>query len=174
MILPPAHAYKFLISCINPPWHNLNEVSRSQLCQAIKYGCYHGGLNQRMCLCQEFQKSPAKTPLYLWEWPEHAWAWVHAVFEGVFEDNMFHLLINAHALKMDGSASCEARCIPTHDAKVENSFTAQGLPEMLVTDNGSLFTSAEFCDFMITHRGSMSCYHCPLPSIISWPGRVGC
>ena len=32
--------------------------------------------------CQECQKSPAKAPLHLWEWPERAWSRVHADYVG--------------------------------------------------------------------------------------------
>ena len=50
---------------------------------------------------QESQKSPAKSPLHLWEWPERAWAQVHVHFAGPFEVHMFLLLVDSHSKWME-------------------------------------------------------------------------
>jgi len=96
--------------------------------------------------CQENQKSPSKAPLHPWDWPERPWARVHADFAGPFMGKLFLLLVDAH------SKWLEVHIVPsttTHAAveKLRLVFATHGLPEVLVTDNGPAFTSAEFSNF---------------------------
>ena len=97
-------------------------------------------------LCQESQKSPVKAPLHPWEWPERAWARVHVDFAGPFEDHMFLLLVDAHSKWMEIHPVKRADSKTTIQ-KLRTIFATHGLPEMLVSDNGSVFTSAEFQEF---------------------------
>ena len=57
---------------------------------------------------------------------------------------MFLLLLDAHTKWMD------IHIVPFTTSKLtmRNMFATLGLPEMLVTDNGLVFTSSEFADFI--------------------------
>ena len=86
--------------------------------------------------CQENLNSPTKDPVHPWEWPERAWSRVHIDYAGPFEGSMFLIVI-------DG-------------------YSTYGLPAMLVSDNGTPFTSAEFQEFVsrnAIHHVLTSSYH---------------
>ena len=96
--------------------------------------------------CQHHQRLPARAPLHPWEWPERPWARIHADFAGPFMGKQFLLMVDAH------SKWLEVHIVPTTSSnaaisKMRTVFAAYGLPEILVTDNGSAFTSTEFSEF---------------------------
>ena len=68
---------------------------------------------------------------------------MHADFAGPFEDHMFLILVNTHSKSMEMHPVKQATTQVTIQ-KLRTVFATHGLPEMLVTDNGSVFTSAEF------------------------------
>ena len=97
--------------------------------------------------CQSCRKSPARAPLHPWEWLERPWARVHADYVGPFMGKMFLLLIDAHSKWMEVHIVASATSASTME-KMRVTFATHGLPETLVTDNGSVFTSAEFQEFL--------------------------
>ncbi|XP_061570028.1 uncharacterized protein K02A2.6-like [Cololabis saira] len=97
--------------------------------------------------CQKHQKSPPTAPLHPWEWPESPWSRIHVDYAGPFLGEMFLLIVDAHSKWMDIYPVKS----PTSHATIEKlrqSFSVFGLPKMLVSDNGTCFTSAEFETFM--------------------------
>ena len=96
--------------------------------------------------CQEHRKSPPVAPLNPWPWPEKPWSRIHVDFAGPFMGKMILVVVDSHskwieAIPMDTSTS-EATI-----SKLRIIFATHGLPEVLVTDNGRNFTSAEFAEF---------------------------
>ena len=59
---------------------------------------------------------------------------------------MFLILVDAHSKWLDIHIVNSATSLATIE-KMRSTFATHGLPEVLVTDNGSVFTSAEFADF---------------------------
>ena len=59
----------------------------------------------------------------------------------------FLLLVDAHIKWMDIHIVPSATSLSTIE-KIRKMFATMGLPEMLVTDNDSVFTSSEFADFV--------------------------
>ena len=51
---------------------------------------------------------------------------------------------------------------------LRNVFSMHGLPKVIVTDNGSQFTSSEFHDFMKRKEVSMFAPHCTIPQQMVW------
>ena len=97
--------------------------------------------------CQAHQKNPVKAPLHPWEWPARPWARVHIDYAGPFMGRMFLLIIDAHSKWLD----VHIVNLPTTAATVEKlrmTFATHGLSEMIVSDNGSVFTSQEFKVFV--------------------------
>ena len=93
--------------------------------------------------CQGIRKNPAPAPLHPWEWPQQSWSRVHADYAGPFMGHNFLLLVDAHTKWIEVLIVSAA----TSQATIEmmrKTFATLGLPEMLVTDNGSVFTSSEF------------------------------
>uniref|UniRef100_H3ARH2 Gypsy retrotransposon integrase-like protein 1 n=1 Tax=Latimeria chalumnae TaxID=7897 RepID=H3ARH2_LATCH len=88
--------------------------------------------------CQEHWKAPAAAPLHPWEWPDKPWRRLHIVYAGPFLGKMFLVIV------LNGWMF-----IPqTHQLKkLKISFSTHGLPEKVVSDNGTPFVSAEFSNF---------------------------
>ena len=96
--------------------------------------------------CQQHLNAPAKAPLHPWEWPERAWSRVHVDYAGPLDGLMFLIVIDAYSKWMEVVPVKSATSQVTID-KLRSIFVTHGLPEMLVSDNGTAFTSAEFQEF---------------------------
>ena len=113
------------------------------------------------CECQQVQSSPAVAPLSPWKWPSRPWARVHVDFAGPILGKNILITVDAH------SKWIEAVCTPSTSSnsvieELCTAFTKFGLPEMIVTDNGTGFVSEEFESFLrsngIKHTASAQ-YH---------------
>ena len=105
----------------------------------------------RLCQpCQDVQSSPPPAPLNPWKWPTRPWARLHMDFAGPFQGKTILVVIDAH------SKWIEATCTPSTSStsvieELRTLFAKFGLPETIVTDNGSGFTSQEFETFLNTN-----------------------
>jgi len=91
--------------------------------------------------------APPSSPLQLWRWPTRPWTRLHADFAGPFLGSMFLVVVDAH------SKWIEVHSLPSITAATtiqcfRRIFATFGLPEVIVTDNGSTFTSGEFQQFL--------------------------
>ena len=93
--------------------------------------------------CALAQKSPAHVPLQPWEWPSRPWARLHVDYARPFMGKMFLILICAHSKWMDVYTVPAATPHSTISV-LRTIFSSHGLPENLVSDNGTAFTSLEF------------------------------
>ena len=116
----------------------------------------------RSCLeCQRNQASPPEILVQPWHWPTRPWSRVHADFAGPINGQMLFILIDAHSKWIEAhpvmsiTATATIRCC-------RRIFATFGLPEVMVTDNGPTFVSAEFEQFLrkngIRHKTSAP-YH---------------
>ena len=85
------------------------------------------------------QKSPAQIPIHPWEWPEHPWSCVHIDYAG----KMFLVTVDAHSKWIEADVVDNATSTGTIK-KLRQVFATHGIPEIIVRDNGSVFTSKEF------------------------------
>ena len=98
--------------------------------------------------CQSNQPSPPLSPLQPWSWPTRPWSRVHIDYMGPFMGRMFLVLIDSHSkwievhLMSSTTSSATIQCL-------RSIFATFGLPEVLVSDNGPNFVSAEFEDFLL-------------------------
>ena len=97
--------------------------------------------------CQQNQKLPPTAPLHPWDWPERPWARIHADYAGPFMGKMFLLMVDAHSKWLEVHIVNKATSQSTIE-KMRATFATHGLPEMLVIDNGTAFTSTEFEAFL--------------------------
>ena len=97
--------------------------------------------------CQENKKSPPVAPLHPWEFPGRAWSRLHIDFAGPFLGKMFIVLVDAHSKWLEVAAvpSCSASSVIRFLRTV---FATHGLPDQIVSDNGTAFTSDEFQAFL--------------------------
>ena len=98
-------------------------------------------------VCQSVQKLPPKAPLHPWEWPQRPWSCLHADYAGPYLGKMFLIVVDAYSkwieVRLVGSATTQATV-----EQLRSIFATHGLPEMFVTNNGTVFTSTEFQTFM--------------------------
>ena len=93
--------------------------------------------------CQDTRNTPPKSLLHPWEWPSKPWARLHVDFFGPFLGKTFFVIVDAHSKWMEAAvvsspSSQQAMRVLRH------TFATHGLPDILVSDNGTAFTSAEF------------------------------
>ena len=96
--------------------------------------------------CQQNQHNPAKAPLHPWDYPKRPWVRLHADYAGPVKGKMLLVLVDAYSKWLEVRAVSSATAAATI-AELRSIFATHGLPEILVTDNGTCFTSAEFQDF---------------------------
>ena len=101
---------------------------------------------RRCAKCQENQKLPARVPMHPWEWPNRPWARLHADYTGPIQGKMVLIIVDAHSKWMEALTVQSATSRSTIE-RLRSVFATHGLPEVLVTDNGTPFTSAEFAAF---------------------------
>ena len=108
--------------------------------------------------CQLTRPMPPVAPLNPLPWPTKPCPRIHVDFAGPFMNHMFLIIIDAEskwieALPMLTSTS---KAMIKH---LKTLFSQFGLPNILVSDNGSCFTSAEFQDFLLSKHWKSSPYH---------------
>ena len=101
--------------------------------------------------CQMLQPTPPAAPLQPWKWPTRPWARLHLDFAGPLFGKMFLVLIDAHSkwIEVFPTTGSTSAVVIDH---LRTIFAQFGLPETLVTDNGSCFVSAEFSAFALANR----------------------
>ena len=97
--------------------------------------------------CQEHQNSPTKAPMHPWEWPERAWARIHIDYAGPIKGKMILVIVDVHSKWIEALTVNAATSNATIE-KLQSVFTTHGLPEVIVSDNGTAFTSEEFKAFV--------------------------
>ena len=93
--------------------------------------------------CQLNQPSPPAVAMHPWEWPEHPWEQIYLDYTGHYLGKMFLVVVDTHSKWMEIE-------IVTTQATIEHlraMFARFGLPKVMVTDNGTCFTSSEFAEF---------------------------
>ena len=105
-------------------------------------------------VCQQSHPAPPVSPLHSWEWPSEPWSRLHLDFVGPFMGHMLLILVDAHSKWLNAHLMQSISSAKTIK-KLHMVFATHGLPQKVVTDNGSSFTSEEFRTFMsdngITH-----------------------
>ena len=94
------------------------------------------------------QSLPPVAPLQPWKWPTCPWARLHIDFAGPMNGGkMILVIIDAHSKWIEA--------IPTNGStssivieQLRTLFSRYGIPEVIVSDNGSCFASTEFASFL--------------------------
>lgn len=97
--------------------------------------------------CQQLRNKPPPVSLHPWNWPTRPWQRIHADFAGPIFGTMFLVVVDAHSKWLEVvpmSTTTSEKTI----TELRKLFSSHGLPEQLVTDNGTQFTSREFEVFL--------------------------
>ena len=97
--------------------------------------------------CQSSRNLPPAVPIQPWEWPERPWSRLHVDYAGPLSSYMFLVVVDAHSKWMDIKMVKNATSSATITA-LRSMFATHGIPELLVSDNGAVFTSTEFKEFV--------------------------
>lgn len=100
--------------------------------------------------CQSNRNVPAEAPLHPWEWPTKPWSRVHIDHAGPFHNAYFLVLVDSHSKWIEVEKVPNTSSAPTLRA-LQKIFTTHGLPDSIVSDNGTAFTSEEFRSFCKRH-----------------------
>ena len=100
--------------------------------------------------CQTCQLvRPANHPetIQPWEWPTKPWLRLHLDYAGPVNGKMYLILVDAHSkwLEVRQTNTATSSVTITH---LHSIFSVHRLPEVVVTDNGTVFTSAEFEEYL--------------------------
>ena len=93
--------------------------------------------------CQVNQNMPASAPIHNWEQTTKPWVRIHIDFAGPYLGKMFLVLTDAYSKWMGIYSMSDIKAVTLIDA-LRISFATHGLPYIIVSDNGSSFTSKEF------------------------------
>ncbi len=107
-------------------------------------------LEEKVKLCNTCQQSravPTSAKLHPWEWPERPWSRLHIDYAGPLQGKMFLIVIDAHSKWLEVFPVHSATSSATIEC-LRNAFATHGIPETIVSDNGSCFTSDEFAQFV--------------------------
>ncbi|XP_031551682.1 uncharacterized protein K02A2.6-like [Actinia tenebrosa] len=104
-------------------------------------------LVQQCETCQVHRKAPAAAPLHPWEWPDQPWKRLHMDYAGPFMGQMFLVVVDAHSKWINAEIMSSTTSAATI-SKLRAMFATHGLPEVVVSDNGSNFTSQEMEEFL--------------------------
>ena len=101
--------------------------------------------------CQETARDPVRVPLHQWDIPRNPWQRLHIDYAGPYRGTMWLLLIDAYSKWPEVHAMSSTTAQATVQ-QLRGIFATHGLPQMIVSDNGSQFVSEEFKQFC-TSRG---------------------
>ena len=85
--------------------------------------------------------------MHPWEWPQCPWARVHIDYADPVEGKMLLVAVDAHFKWIDVAVVTSATSSVTIE-KLRGMFTTHGIPDVIASDNGTVFTSDEFETFM--------------------------
>ena len=91
-------------------------------------------------MCQSNQKTPPAVPLHPLAYPSRPWARIHIDHAIPFMGKLFLLVIDAHTKRWDVYITPSTSTTATVEA-LRRSFSTFGLPEVVVSDNATGFTS---------------------------------
>ena len=148
VVIPPAgvEAVIRVLHDAHPGIHRMKALARSM----VWWPGIDADLETKVkqcAACQANRKSPPEAPLHPWEWPSKPWSRLHVDFAGPFMGRTFLILVDAHSKWLEVvpvSTPSSQQAIKA----LRHIFSTHGLPEVLVTDNGSAFTSMDFATFV--------------------------
>ena len=96
--------------------------------------------------CQVHGNSPAASQMYPWEWPMKHWQRLHLDYGGPIDKKMILIIVDAGTKFIEAHTLTSATSENTIE-KLRQTFATHGLPQSIVSDNGTPFKSEIFSEF---------------------------
>lgn len=93
--------------------------------------------------CLECSQNPPKVPISRWSLSSRPFQRVHMDFLGPFQNNMYMIILDSFSKWVEVFKMTKITTSKTIE-KSRECFARFGLPEVIVSDNGTQFTSSEF------------------------------
>lgn len=103
-------------------------------------------LVQQCSRCASVAKAPSKTTLSSWPAASKPWSRIHIDYAGPFLEKKFLVVVDAFSKWPEIIIQPQTTSLHTI-AKLRELFACFGVPDVLVSDNGTQFTSKSFNDF---------------------------
>ena len=101
---------------------------------------------QNCTICQKNRAAPPKAELHPWEWPQRPWSCLHIDHLRPYLGHTFLLIVDAHS-KWIKAQVVSSTLAEITIKKLTDIFSTHGIPNQIVSDNGTGFTSQEFEEF---------------------------
>ena len=105
------------------------------------------GKVQSCSACQAHQKSPPVAHLNSWGYPERPWSRIHVDYAGPVDGKMILIVVDAYTKWIEAHVMTSSTSEATV-ARLRMTFSQFGLPDIVVSDNGTCFTGRPFQEFM--------------------------
>ena len=106
--------------------------------------------------CQEHSPLPALPHKATQNWASGPWKRLYLDFAGPFKGRMFLIVVDSYSKCLEIFPMTHATSTSTMTS-LRQIFATFGLPEHIVTDNGSQFTSYEFKGFLLKSNIKHTC-----------------
>ncbi|EFO87345.1 hypothetical protein CRE_31410 [Caenorhabditis remanei] len=100
--------------------------------------------------CQEQSKMPIVAPLNPWPAPKKPWSRIHVDFAGPVDGTYLLVAVDALTKYAEVKMTKTISAVATVDL-MEEIFCVHGFPELIISDNGTQFTSSLFKNMCKTH-----------------------
>lgn len=97
--------------------------------------------------CARVANKPKRYTDHHWEYPKGPWERVHIDYAGPVEGMMLLIISDAYSKWLDVKVT-KSITATTTISLIDEIFASYGVPMMVVTDNGTNFTSAEFNNYL--------------------------
>ena len=97
--------------------------------------------------CCNIRKNPVKAPIHKWDEPTTNWQRIHIDYAGPFLNNYFFIMVDSKSKYPEITMSKNAPTTSSTIFYLREIFSRHGLPEIMVSDNATIFKSFEFRQF---------------------------
>ncbi|PIK53373.1 hypothetical protein BSL78_09735 [Apostichopus japonicus] len=101
-------------------------------------------------LCQTHQKQPQPAPVHPWEFPDKPWIRLHIDYVSIQDQDVLKV-VDAYSKWIEAVRVNNATANATITV-LRRLFATYGLPETIVSDNGTQFVSEEFAQFLSSNN----------------------
>ena len=112
-------------------WHLQNEEFVQRICLVAR------NVEDQVRSCAACQQQTSGSPTAPLEWPERPWVRLHIDYAGLCFGKYFLVLIDSHSKWLEVHPVTTATSAVTIE-KLKFIFSTHGLPDMIVSDNGSV------------------------------------